>query len=30
MDIHKDNIVPAGNDLRKDAYYQVWTALYRW
>ena len=26
----KDNIVPAGDDLRQDAYYQVWTALYRW
>ncbi len=26
----KDNIVPAGNDLRQDAYYQVLTALYRW
>jgi len=26
----KDNIVPAGDDVRQDAYYQVWTALYRW
>jgi hypothetical protein len=26
----KDNIIPAGDDLRKDAYYHVWTALYRW
>ena len=26
----KDNILPAGDDLRQDAYYQVWTALYRW
>ncbi len=28
--IVKDNIIPDRNDLRKDAYYQVWTALYRW
>ncbi|UCD33053.1 MAG: hypothetical protein JSW04_01670 [Desulfobacterales bacterium] len=26
----KDNIISAGDDLRKDAYYQVWIALYRW
>jgi len=26
----KDKIVPAGDDLRQDAYYQVWTALYSW
>lgn len=26
----KENIIPAGDNLRKDAYYQVWTALYRW
>ncbi|MBL7178907.1 MAG: hypothetical protein ABIK98_05300 [Pseudomonadota bacterium] len=26
----KDNIVPAKDDLRKDVYYQVWIALYRW
>lgn len=24
----KDKIVPAGDNLRQDAYYQVWTALY--
>ena len=26
----KDNIIPSGDKLRNDAYYQVWTALYRW
>jgi len=26
----KDNIIPAGDDLRKDTYYQIWIALYRW
>ncbi len=26
----KVNIVPADDNLRKDAYYQVWTTLYRW
>ena len=26
----KEHIVPAGDNLRKDAYFQVWTALYRW
>jgi hypothetical protein len=26
----KGNIIPADDDMRKDAYYQVWTALYRW
>ena len=26
----KDHTLPAGDDLRKDIYYQVWTALYRW
>ena len=26
----KDNIIPAGDNLRQDAYYQVWTALYQW
>jgi len=26
----KDTIIPAGDKLRHDAYYDVWTALYRW
>jgi hypothetical protein len=26
----KQSIIPAGEDLRKDAYYQVWVALYQW
>ena len=26
----KDHITPAGDNSRKNAYYQVWTALYRW
>jgi hypothetical protein len=26
----KDSIIPAGDNLRQDAYYQVWTALYQW
>jgi hypothetical protein len=26
----KDHAVTAGDGLRKDAYYQVWTALYQW
>jgi hypothetical protein len=26
----KDNIVPVGDDLRQDAYYEIWTVLYRW
>ena len=26
----KDNIVPVGDDLRQNAYYEIWTALYRW
>ena len=26
----KDAIIPAGDNLRQDAYYQVWTALYQW
>jgi hypothetical protein len=26
----KKNVVPADDALRRDAYYQVWEALYRW
>ena len=26
----KDNIIPEGDHQRKEAYYQVWEALYRW
>ena len=26
----KDNIVPVDDHLRQDAYYEIWTALYRW
>jgi hypothetical protein len=26
----KDAIIPVGDNLRQDAYYQVWTALYQW
>lgn len=26
----KKNVIPANDDLRRDAYYQVWEAIYRW
>lgn len=26
----KDAIAAVGDDLRKDAYYEVWETLYRW
>ena len=26
----KKNIIPDNDPLRKDAYYQVWEALFRW
>jgi hypothetical protein len=26
----KEAIVPASDRLRKDAYYKIWEALYRW
>ena len=26
----KKNVVSASDELRRDAYYQVWEALYRW
>lgn len=26
----RDHLLPDGDSLRRDAYYQIWEALYRW